>query len=100
MRTLIKNISKLYTPVGGKPYGYIEELNDVALLIENDNIVSILQNNDKAPKCDEVINANGKTMLPGFVDAHTHPVFWNTREDEFIMRIQGKSYEEMETADC
>ena len=98
MRTLIKNISKLYTPVGGKPYGYIKELNDVALLIENDNIVSILQNNDKAPKCDEVINANGKTMLPGFVDAHTHPVFWNTREDEFIMRIQGKSYEEIARA--
>jgi imidazolonepropionase len=36
--------------------------------------------------------------LPGFIDAHTHPVFWKTREAEFIMRIEGKSYEEIAAA--
>jgi imidazolonepropionase len=32
------------------------------------------------------------------VDAHTHPVFWKTREQEFIMRLRGKSYEQIAAA--
>ncbi len=36
--------------------------------------------------------------MPGFVDPHTHPVFYKTREEEFEMRIAGKSYEEIAAA--
>jgi imidazolonepropionase len=98
MKTIIKNISKLYTPVSGKPYGYIEGFNDVSVLIENSKIVSILRNGENTTGVNDIIDANGSTALPGFVDAHTHPIFWKTREDEFIMRIQGKSYEEIAQA--
>lgn len=43
----------------------------------------------------EVVSAHGKLVLPGFVDCHTHPVFVRTREDEFAMRLAGKSYVEI-----
>ena len=45
-----------------------------------------------------VIDAYGKTVLPGFVDPHTHLVFAGSRENEFAMRIKGKSYMEIATA--
>ena len=38
------------------------------------------------------INADGKSVIPGLVDCHTHAVFAGNRLDEFEMRIQGKSY--------
>ncbi len=41
------------------------------------------------------IDCRGKVVTPGFVDPHTHPVFVHTRENEFEMRIQGKSYVEI-----
>ena len=40
----------------------------------------------------EHISAAGGIVLPGFVDCHSHPVFVHTREDEFAMRLQGKTY--------
>ncbi len=45
-----------------------------------------------------VIDAYGKTVLPGFVDPHTHLVFAGSRENEFAMRIKGKSYMEIAAA--
>ena len=47
---------------------------------------------------DQVISAEGMLVLPGFVDSHTHPVFVHTREDEFAMRLAGKSYVEISQA--
>jgi len=49
----------------------------------------------KVFKAENVINANGKIVLPGFVDPHTHLVFAGSREDEFQMRIEGASYMEI-----
>src|SRR5689334_12811755 len=42
-----------------------------------------------------VVDAGGRVVLPGFVDAHTHPVFAGTRVDEFEERSQGATYAEI-----
>ena len=43
----------------------------------------------------EVVDAGGRAVLPGFVDAHAHPVFGGNRVDEFEMRARGATYEEI-----
>jgi len=43
----------------------------------------------------EVVDATGRVVLPGFVDAHAHPVFAGNRLDEFEMRACGATYEEI-----
>ena len=99
MKTIIKNIGHLYSPDVNGNYGDISKLENVAMSITDGFIQKI--HNEKFPSSDnfdQIIDANGMSVLPGFVDAHTHPVFWKTRESEFIMRLQGKSYEEISTA--
>ena len=46
----------------------------------------------------KLIDAYGKTVMPGLVDPHTHLVFAGSRENEFAMRIQGKTYLEIAAA--
>jgi len=41
------------------------------------------------------VDADGKVVMPGFVDPHTHLVFAGSREEEFEMRIQGSTYMEI-----
>ena len=41
------------------------------------------------------LDARGKTVIPGFVDPHTHLVFSGSRESEFVMKLEGKSYMEI-----
>ncbi|UCG44548.1 MAG: imidazolonepropionase [Candidatus Bathyarchaeota archaeon] len=46
-------------------------------------------------RSEEVIDATGKVVMPGFVDPHTHLVFSGSREDEFHMRVEGAAYMEI-----
>ena len=46
----------------------------------------------------KTIDARGKTVMPGLVDPHTHLVFAGSRENEFAMRIQGRTYQEIAAA--
>jgi imidazolonepropionase len=43
----------------------------------------------------EIVDAGGRIVLPGFVDAHTHPVFAGTRADEYEQRVEGATYAEI-----
>lgn len=43
----------------------------------------------------EVIDAEGKFVFPAFCDSHTHLVFARSREEEFVDRIKGLTYEEI-----
>ena len=46
----------------------------------------------------DVVDAQGGCVIPGLVDFHTHTVFAGTREHEFVMRIEGRSYAEIAEA--
>lgn len=70
-------------------------IQDAYLVIENGKILRYgpmkeLSNEEKA---DEWIHAKGATILPAWCDSHTHLVFAETREEEFVDKIRGLSYE-------
>jgi len=70
-------------------------LEQVDIAIEGDTIVEIGKNLNPT---DDQIDCDQKLVSPGFVDPHTHPVFLDGREDEFSMRLQGATYEEISAA--
>src|SRR2546421_4219497 len=73
-------------------------IRDGAMLVQDDRIVKIGPSDEieKALPADaKVIDASGRVVLPGFVDAHAHPVFAGDRVDEFEMRTQGATYEQI-----
>jgi len=101
---LIVNAEQLLTLAGnskapciGKQMRELGIIHNGSLAIKDGKIIAIGKTPDitKNFKSDNTINANGKTVLPGFVDAHTHLVFAGSREDEFQMRIEGASYMEI-----
>lgn len=73
-------------------------IEDGAALARNGVIVAVgatLEVERLAGAHAERIDANGSVVMPGFVDAHTHPVFAGTREDEYEMRAAGITYQEI-----
>jgi len=81
----------------GKQMCELGIIHDGALAIREGEIVGVGKTHDitKAFKGASVISAQGKIVLPGFVDPHTHLVFAGSREEEFQTRIQGASYLEI-----
>tara|TARA_B100001250_G_scaffold82246_1_gene67900 strand:+ start:2315 stop:3520 length:1206 start_codon:yes stop_codon:yes gene_type:complete len=67
-------------------------LKNCSIDIEDKIVTNIGSSNNNS---DFIIDCNQKLVTPGFVDAHTHPVFTNGREKEFTQRVSGKSYEEI-----
>ena len=73
-------------------------LEDGALFVRNQKIEQVGKRANVERLIDEtcdVIDAGGRIVLPGFVDAHTHPVFAGTRAGEFEERSQGATYQEI-----
>ena len=51
---------------------------------------------DQCPALDiEMLDCSDRLVLPAYVDSHTHLVFAQSRAEEFKMRLQGKSYQEI-----
>lgn len=72
---------------------------DAYVLIENGRIKAYgSAAGNTLPQADTIIDAKGGMVLPSFVDSHTHIVFARSREEEFVMRVKGKSYEEIAEA--
>ena len=73
-------------------------INRGAILIRNGLIEAVGTTDQIEPLIDsdcEVVSATGRVVMPGFVDAHTHPVFAGTRVDEFEERSKGATYAEI-----
>ncbi|HSP48255.1 MAG TPA: imidazolonepropionase [Clostridiaceae bacterium] len=105
-KILIRNLASLATPLGkaargGKEMGEILELLNPAVILEDGLIRQVLTEEEARGLDDsdfEVIDGKGMTLLPGFVDPHTHLVFGGTREEEFSMRLKGATYMEIMNA--
>ena len=82
------------TPRTGKQMRELEIVRDGALAIREGKIVAVGKTHDvtKAFRGEYVLSAKGKTVLPGFVDPHTHLIFAGSRENEFEMFVEGASF--------
>lgn len=106
MKTILINIKKLcqIRPnttefVKGQSMVDLPYIDNAFLLIENGKIADY-GSMDNIHGWDisgvaEVIDAEGKMVLPAWVDSHTHLVFAASREEEFIDKIKGLSYQEI-----
>src|SRR5262245_44557431 len=85
-------------PQRGSEQGDVGSVEDAALAIRA-GVVELAGPRDevlaKAGSPTRVIDVGGRTLLPGWVDAHTHLLFAGTREDEFALRVAGVGYEEI-----
>ena len=106
MKTIIKNIAELVQTesipkkwIAGKDMQKINVIKDAFIEINN-GIISDFggMNNWKGIEDwsnTEIIDAEGGTIFPSYCDSHTHLIFAESRESEFIDRINGLSYEEI-----
>ena len=106
MKTLIKNISELVQVeyqirkwVSGSEMSKIDTIKDGFIEIQ-DGIITAFGSMDQWTGIDdwnntEIIDANGGMVFPSYCDSHTHLVFAGNRENEWVQRIKGASYEDI-----
>jgi imidazolonepropionase len=103
MTTLFINIKELIQvreldvmKVCGKNMGILPIIKNAFLIIKDDVIIDFGSMNTLGiKKSDKVIDLTGKLVLPTWCDSHTHLVFADTREEEFVNRIKGLTYQEI-----
>src|SRR5829696_465630 len=102
----VVNCSQLVTLAGPARPRVGPELRELSIVANGgmfvrDGLIERVGNSDEIKALIEsdtdVVDALGRVVLPGFVDAHTHPVFGGTRVDEFEERSKGATYEEIAT---
>jgi len=100
-KKMILNTSEVVTCSGSRPkFGKDMEnigiIKNGAVVIEDDKIVSVGKEEDILKKYNKdnytVIDAQAKSVIPGFIDSHTHFVFGGYREEEFSWRLRGDDY--------
>ena len=101
---LLTNIKQLLVtgdfekPLSGKAMSAMPYIENAYLLIEDDLIYDYGSMDDLHPVAvDEVQDLSGRVVLPMWCDSHTHLVYAAGRENEFVDRINGLSYEEIAT---
>ncbi len=93
MSLLITNIGELVTnaPRGAAAPGPFATIADAAIVLDQ-GVVAWTGPAAAAPAADEVVDAAGRALLPGFVDSHAHLVFAGERGAEFAARMAGLPY--------
>jgi imidazolonepropionase len=103
MTTLIINIKELLQvretkilKVSGAEMAVLPTIKNAFLVIQ-DNLIAAFGSMENTPKInpDTIIDATGKIILPTWCDSHTHIVYAGNREQEFVDRINGMTYEEI-----
>jgi imidazolonepropionase len=100
MSLLVRGASELATPAGnetrrGPELAALEIRPQAVVRCEHGRIAFVGDESEhrrRFPAPDEVLDAGGGCIVPGFVDPHTHPVWAGSREDEFDRRLRGESY--------
>lgn len=85
-------------PTPEHPLGAVR---DGAMLVEDGTILAVGARDDVANRIGadwDVVDAKGRLVIPGFVDAHTHPAFGGDRADEFAQRAAGATYQQIAAA--
>jgi imidazolonepropionase len=103
MTTLFINIKELIQvrelsedKVYGKDMGVLPIIKNAFMLIKSHTIIDFgSMDNLDIRKADKVVDLTGKLVLPTWCDSHTHIVYADSREDEFVDRIKGLSYHEI-----
>jgi imidazolonepropionase len=102
---LVVGAAELATPRGraARGGGELDRIDVVAagaVAVDDGRIVEVGPEADLRTRyrSERTLDARGGTLVPGFVDAHTHPVFAGTREEEFEQRTKGASYVEIAAA--
>ena len=96
IKELIQVRDKSVDKVSGKDMSVLPTIKNAFLLIENEIILDFgSMENLGITKADTIIDVTGKLILPTWCDSHTHLVFADTREEEFVNRINGLSYEQI-----
>src|SRR6266850_2266529 len=87
-------------PRAGKELSELGIIRDGGMLIRDGKIDSVGPSDEieKKSRGAEIVDAGGRVVLPGFVDAHTHLVFAGNRLDDFERRARGESYEQIAKA--
>ncbi|TVR86012.1 MAG: imidazolonepropionase [Saprospirales bacterium] len=93
---LLQVREKTTNPLAGEEMSEVPSIYNAWLLTEGDRI-SGYGKMDALPdvKDAENIDLSGRKVMPAWVDSHTHIVFAKSREEEFVMRLKGRSYEEI-----
>lgn len=94
---IVTNIGSLVTPQGrtargGAQQGEVHTLRNAWVAIDGGVIMDIGTGAPPMPRGAQILDAQGKMVTPGLVDAHTHLIFGGWRQHEMAMKLQGVPY--------
>jgi imidazolonepropionase len=88
--TVITHIGELVTNAPDA-HDLLGTIRDAALVVDGTTVAWVGAAVD-APDADQMVDAGGRALLPGFVDSHSHLVFAGDRGEEFAARMAGRPY--------
>lgn len=102
---LVLGAAEVTTPTGnearlGAELGDVKVIENGAVAVDDGRVLEVGPEKELRARYspERTLDAGGGTVLPGLIDAHTHPVFAGTREREFEQRVAGASYLEIAQA--